>query len=88
MSVTMLNLSFLTPKMSQNNSLHISESNGSNLAKSKNEHKQTNRQTNLATGSLIELLIAAQYFEKTIDIHMKIFRYGLNTFANVFLSMH
>ena len=62
----MLNLSFLTPKTSHNNSLHISESNGSNLAKSKNEHKQTNRQTNLTTGSLNKLLIAAQYFEKQL----------------------
>ena len=66
MSLTMLNLLFLTPKTSHNNSLHISESNGSNLAKSKNEHKQTNGQTNLATGSLIELLIAAKYFEKQL----------------------
>ena len=66
MSVTMLNLSFLTPKTSHNNSLHISESNGSNLAKSKNEHKQMNGQTNLATGSLIEWLIAAKYIEKQL----------------------
>ena len=58
----MPNFSFLTPKTSHNNSLHISESNGSNLAKSKYE----NRQTNLTTGSLIELLIAAKYFEKQL----------------------
>ena len=50
-SVTMLNLSFLTPKILHNNLLHISD-------------KQTNRQTNLVTGSLIELLIAAKHFEK------------------------
>ena len=54
MSVTMLNLS------------NESESNGSNLAKSKNEHKQTNRQINLAIGSLIGLLIAAKYFGKQL----------------------
>ena len=66
MSVTMLNLSFLTPKTSHNNSLHISESNVSNLAKSKNEHKQSNGQTNLTTGSLIEWLIAAKYIEKQL----------------------
>ena len=49
----MLNLSFLTPKILHNNLLHISD-------------KQTNRQTNLVTGSLIELLIAAKYFEKQL----------------------
>ena len=63
----MLNLSFLTPKTSHNNSLHISEScNLVILQNQKNKHKQTNRQTNLSTGSLIELLIAAKYFEKQL----------------------
>ena len=60
----MLNLSFLTPKTSHNNSLHISES--CNLVILQNQKINTNRQTNLATGSLIELLIAAKYFEKQL----------------------
>ena len=36
--------------------------------KKKNEDKQMNRQTNLVTGSLIELPIAAKYLEKPDDV--------------------